>query len=437
MHAVIYYGLLLFFLLEYVRIGNFVPGVTALHLNSVLPLTVFAASVFARGPVSNQDVLKEPSTRMFILLLGLIGASVLVAAVTMYTVETFITVLGYVLIYYVIVRQATTLSRIKGLFIVLVLVHLILLALTPEMLTDPNTRHYVSSGTFLGDGNDFALSVTMAIPLALFLFGEAKALYGRILAGVALLLLVLAVVATQSRGGTLALASVGVYYWFKSPRKVVTAAGVVIALAAALTFAPPRYFERMNTIATYETDGSAQGRIQAWKAGTAMMLSNPVFGVGAGQFSGSFPQFAEGETGWKTAHSIYFLTLGELGLPGIVLLLSIIIRSLSANQRASRRLRARGEPSTSRSTKLLSCLSASMIAYGVAGAFLSATYYPHMFVLAGLMAAGRRLTHAEISEARHAVRAPTAAAPPMRAANVRPPLRSHGAALIPGHGRFF
>jgi putative inorganic carbon (hco3(-)) transporter len=435
----IYYGLLLFFVFEYVRIGNFVPGANALHLNSLLPLGVFVASVFAKSPVTNRDVLEAPNTRMFLILLGLIAGSTLVAVVTMPAVEIFITVLGYVLIYYVIVRQATTLSRIKGLFAVLILVHLMLVAMTPAMLTDPSTRHYMASGTFLGDGNDFALSATMTIPLALFLFSGATSTRGKLLASGALLLLVLAVVATQSRGGTLALGSVGLYYWFKSPRKALTAVGVVVALATALSFAPPRYFERMNTIATYETDGSAQGRLMAWKAGTEMMLSNPLFGVGAGQFSGSFVRFAEGESSWKTAHSVYFLILGELGLPGIVLLICVIARNLSANRRVSKRLRAAGEPATSASVRLLACLSASLIAYAVGGAFLSATYYPHMFVFAGLMTAGRRLAHAEQPVPRAVARTPVLAVTQKRAAAVTAPQRPRGANqhVMPGPGRFF
>ena len=58
-------------------------------------------------------------------------------------------------------------------FGVLILVHVILAALTPEMFTDPEDRHYLASGTFLGDGNDYALSVNIAIPLSLFLWSDA------------------------------------------------------------------------------------------------------------------------------------------------------------------------------------------------------------------------------------------------------------------------
>ena len=432
-----YLGLLLFFVFEYVRIGNYVPGVTALHLNSLIPLSVFTATVFGRGPVSNGDVLKEQNTMLLLLLLGLVAASVAVAAVTMNTLEVFITVLGYTLIYYVIAKQATTLSRIKGIFKVLVGVHLALIALTPQLLTSPDTRHYVASGTFLGDGNDFALSVVMVTPLVLFLLAEAKSITGKTLAAGALILLILAVISTQSRGGTIALGMVALYYWWKSPRKLVTGTGAVIALVAAIAFAPPQYFQRMNSIADYETDGSAQGRITAWRAGTRMMLSNPLMGVGAGQFIVNYTRFTPGEQRWKTAHSIYFLILGELGLPGFLLLIYVIVRNLTVNRRLSKALRARGQPATAPAVRLLACLSASMLAYAIAGAFLSATYYPHMFVFAGLMTAAQRLTLAEQS-APAKVAQPSPGITAARIHGLPASSRQRGRErLITDHGRFF
>lgn len=437
----IYAGLLFFFVLEYVRIGSFVPGVEAVHLNSLLPLMVFVGTVLGTRPVSNGEVLRESNTRLLGVFLALIVASVLVANVTMAVVETLTMVLGYVLVYFVIVRQTTDLRRIKGVFATMIGVHLIMIALTPEMITSPNQRHYVAYGTFLGDGNDFALSVDIVIPLCLFLFSDARSFRGKLFAGGSLLMLLLAVVATQSRGGTLALGAMAAYYWWKSPRKLVTSAGAVLALLVALAFAPPEYFDRMNTISEYETDGSAQGRITAWKAGTAMMLSNPVFGVGAGQFPANYTRFAPGEVRWKTAHSIYFLILGELGIPGIVLLLTIILHNLAANRRLATRIAATATEPPIRALRLLACLSASLIAFAVAGAFLSALYYPHMYVLAGLLAAGRRIAALEASPsaARALAAAPSRLAPAFspRSVAVMTRPRVDGSTAVTHHGRFF
>ena len=393
----IYYGILLFFVLEYVRPGTYIPGIEALHLNSLVPLGTVIGTMASASPVTGADFFKEANTRMFGILLALIVVSVLTAEVTIYSYNVFTMVFGYVLVYWVLSRQIWDLQRIKGMFKTLIAVHLVLAAMTPAMFTDPNTRHYIAAGTFLGDGNDYALSVNLVIPFCLFLFFDADKMFHKIIYAVCLLVLVLCVIATQSRGGSIALLVVGLYYWVKSDRKVMTGSVAAVLLVVGLAFAGPAYFERMSTISTYQSDGSAQGRIQAWQAGTRMALSNPLMGVGAGQFPANFTRFVPGggETAWKTAHSIYFLILGELGLPGLALLLWFIFGNLWRNRSVMTELNSKPSKTSSKYSQLISSLSAAVIAYAVAGAFLSAVYYPHMFVLAGLLFASRRVAALE------------------------------------------
>ena len=152
-----------------------------------------------------------------------------------------------------------------------------------------------------------------------------------------------------------------------------------------LLFAPPAYFDRMGTI-TSPTDGSAQGRIQAWSGGIGMAVNNPVFGVGAGQFG---PRWG------KTAHSSYVLLFAELGFPGLVVIIMLVFGNLHANMKVRRLFPARGPPSQSATEsehiRMQFATSAAMIGFAVAGAFLSAPYYPHLFVLTGIMLSSRAL----------------------------------------------
>lgn len=411
----IYYALLLFFVLEYVRPGSYVPALNLLRLNSLVPVAVILGTIVSKGPVSSREVLSETNSKIILGLLGLIFVSiVLTAEVTLYAYEVFKTVLGYVLVYWVITKQVTDLDRMKGLFKTLVFVHLMLAALTPQMFLDPEARHALASGTFLGDGNDYSLSVNLVIPYCLFLFFEARRVVGKLIWGGALLTLVLAVVATKSRGGTLALVCVGAYYWWKSDRKFVTGLLASLAIAAILVVAPPTYFERMNTISALETDGSAQGRLEAWEASMRMAASNPLLGVGAGQFPGNFVRFARPAGGnygrWMTAHSIYFLILGELGLPGLGLLIGFIVSNIMANRRVAREVRKLGA-GEAMEVRLLQSMSASVLAYAIAGAFLSATYYPHMFVVGGLTVAARRIARLESRAGQAAAPVPAKPAP--------------------------
>jgi probable O-glycosylation ligase (exosortase A-associated) len=400
----IYYGILLFFILDYVRPTSYVPALMVLHLNSLVPLMVAVGSFSDSGPVKNADLLAEQTTKLFIFFLGLIAFAMVWVDVTSYAYAMLIAVLGYVLIFWSIAKQTTNLERIKGIFKTLIFVHVLVAALNPQMLTEPEVRHYVASGAFLGDGNDFALSVNVVIPMALFLFFDAKKKLHRVFWGSALALMVLCVVATQSRGGTIALAAVGFYYWLKSKRKGAMAAVAAVAVVLVLIFAPSAYFDRMNTISTQE--GSAQGRIQAWGAAVEMMASNPLLGVGAGHFAVKYgAEFSHASgTPWHTAHSIYFLILGEYGLPGIILLLTLIIGNLVANKRVAEELRRTDPSEDTTQTRLLASLSASMLAFATAGAFLSAIYYPHMYVLGGLLIAGRRIARELQPSATPAVR---------------------------------
>ena len=389
----IYYFVLAFFVVEYMRPGNLYPVINVARLNTIIPLSTLFLTTF-KGAVSNGEILPDRNTVIFGTLTFLVVVSVLTARLTGNAFTAFTVVLGYVLLGWVVARQMGTIDDLKGLFKTLIFVHIGIIAIAPEIVLDGQERHFIPAGAFLGDGNDFALSIDILVPFCLFLLFDAKKLMGRIFWGVCLLLLVAAIIGTQSRGGTLGLVAVAIYFWSKTDRKLLTGAISIVGLVGVMALASPQYFARMGTMAKIEDDGSAQGRITAWKAGTYMMLSNPLLGVGAGNFPPNYTKFAPGADGvgrWKTAHSIYFLILGELGLPGLMLLIYYIFWNLGENRRLSKKVMREGLAKSSPEVRLVGAMSASLLAYAVAGAFLSAIYYPHMYVLAGMMIASRRI----------------------------------------------
>jgi len=427
----IYLGLLLFFVLEYVRPGNFIPGVNALRLNSLVPFAVVFGSFVKKSRVSNQALIREPNTKILIFWLFLIFMSVVTADVQMRALECFETAFAYTLMYVAIVKLVTDVRRLTGVFLALLVVHLIVVGLSPDMLVDPSSRsHYLAAGSFLGDGNDFALSVNIAIPLCLFLLLETKRVLFRLAYLAVLLFLVMCVIATQSRGGTIALACVGLYYWLKSDKKVLTGLVALAVVALILICAPPSYYERMNTITHNAEDGSAQGRIMAWRAAVRMAADHPLLGVGAAHFPVKFglEYLPKGEIGEMTAHSIYFLVLGELGFPGLGVLLFFFASNLIANKRVAARSSARDPVRRAMDKRLLNAMSAALIAYVSGGLFLSALYYPHMYVLAGLLTASRLLVTERDLAAEVAVPVPSVDAVSTR--GVQRPGRRPASALV-------
>jgi hypothetical protein len=96
---------------------------------------------------------------------------------------------------------------------------------------------------------------------------------------------------------------------------------------------------------------------------------------------------------WLNAHSIYFKLLGELGFPGLIVLLAFLWKNLSFNQKIRKKLmkyadgKKAGVEETSSIQAMLLTINASIIGFSVAGAFLSGIYYPHLYVIMALSAA--------------------------------------------------
>jgi probable O-glycosylation ligase (exosortase A-associated) len=266
-------------------------------------------------------------------------------------------------------------------------------------MSNDGQRHYVTAGYFLGDGNDFALSVNIAIPFCLFLMLSTESKIIRVAFAGFVFLLVMAVVGTQSRGGVLALSSIGFYYWLKGRRKLLGLIGIAIMVMVIFAVAPQAFFDRMATLTQTdeEMEGSAQARIFAWKGAINMALDHPFLGVGVGHFPVKYgAQYQPKEFGlnaipWQTAHSSYFLLLGELGFPGMIFIVTMVISNIAAGERLLKQSRGAISKDHLVERNLVIALNASMIGFAVGGAFISAAYYPHLYILAALLESGRDL----------------------------------------------
>lgn len=181
------------------------------------------------------------------------------------------------------------------------------------------------------------------------------------------------------------------FMWLRSSRKLLGLVGVAVLGVAVLIYAPPQYFDRMSSLGAAQLDGSAQGRIDAWKAGLGMVAHNPALGVGAGHFG---PRWG------KTAHSTYVLAMAELGLPGLICVLMLVVGNMRANMALRARVMAASEIKDQQEerARLLFLTTAAVIGFAVAGAFLSATYYPHLYVLTGLLIAVRLMASQGLPE---------------------------------------
>lgn len=184
-----------------------------------------------------------------------------------------------------------------------------------------------SLGSVLGDPNDLALVLMfpMAFTLATLFHPKTASWLRLALIGCALVL-TLAVIATQSRGGLLGILAVfAMFIYFKCPSKTVFFAS--FALLAPLLFVVAGISDRASGgAAEAGIDASAMGRLYAWQAAWGMALDNPLTGVGLNNFYANYYFYSPHWDGLNHAvHSTWFGILAETGFLGLIVFVGLMI----------------------------------------------------------------------------------------------------------------
>jgi len=232
-------------------------------------------------------------------------------------------------------------------------------------------RVYGPPGSQYYDNNAFAVAAIMTIPLLALWFRQCADRWLRAVLAVAIALSVLAALSSWSRGGLLALGATLLVLLVDSRRKALIAVPIALALVAALAFFPEHWFERMETISTYQTDESAQGRLDVWRKGIAFASGRPLLGAGFGGWI-----FGARPRDW---HSAYIQILAEHGFVTFTLWISLILGTLIGLTRLAWR-HPRGAE-FGRVADYAKALRASLIGYCVGGAFLGIGYWDLLYQL--------------------------------------------------------
>lgn len=370
-----YLALVSVLFIEYIRPGIYFSAFEASKIGTILPLGLLAFSFMSQTKTSHSDIWESGNARWLAFFLFLILVSLFTADVTFYAYIRITQTSGYFFLFYIICIYTDNLQKVKGILFSMVMIHILLIVLNPDIVLHPEIRNYMTAGPFLGDGNDFALSLCIVFPMCIFLLLDSTKKLQKIFFILMLLTIAFAIVGTQSRGATLGVASILFYLWWESKNKIIGIITVSILVVTMFVFAPPEYFSRMETMDHYEEDGSAMGRINAWKHATELGLENPILGVGAG----GFPALHG-----LTAHSMYFLVFAELGFPGIIYLIIFLLQILWRNNKNIQYLKKSADKEDKMYKNLFICLNAGVIGFAVSGAFLSVLYNPQSFVIGGI-----------------------------------------------------
>ncbi len=263
------------------------------------------------------------------------------------------------------------------------------------------------AGPMTGNPNDLALTLNLVLPFTVaLLFLTKRPLWRAVLIGIIALDLV-AIVLTFSRGGFLTLAlSAAIVLWRitrrAGPKYAFAAVGLLLVLAPLV---PSSYYARLATITDVEADdtNSAEQRQEDLFVAMGYIARHPVIGAGIG--NNELALNKERGTRWAAVHNAYLQVGMELGLPGLILYVAVVVGTLKAVGRVVRR--TRGDPAHRDLFWLASGLQVSLVAFAFAAMLHPAAYNFYFYYFGGLALAARamheRLAPARLQPARAAV----------------------------------
>ncbi|MCB1575392.1 MAG: O-antigen ligase family protein [Xanthomonadales bacterium] len=219
----------------------------------------------------------------------------------------------------------------------------------------------IHSWGFLSDPNDFSQAIVMSLPMLMGAWIRRRKLRNLLRVWVPCALLVYASYLSHSRGAVLGL---GVVMLFGLMRRY---GGIRAAILLGL-FGVAAIVAGFTGGRGFSSGGeSAGGRIDAWSEGMQLLRSNPLFGVGYGNFTEHFQ---------LTAHNSFVLCFSELGLIGYFFWVGLIVLVFRELTQAA----ALSAPD-SEEKRWAVLLRLSLLGFLTCAWFLSRTYQPTLYIL--------------------------------------------------------
>lgn len=250
----------------------------------------------------------------------------------------------------------------------------------------------------IGEKNRYAQIMLMLVPLALFQAWSERRRVLRLAAFGITILTSAAVILTFSRGAAvgfgLVIAIMVVLRYIKPIQLF-----LVLLLAAGLLVAVPSYAERLtslqaitdavtgNTSGTV-ADNSILSRATENIAALNVFADHPLIGVGPGQFSTYYRQYADqvgllSKAADREAHNLYLGTAAETGILGLGCFLMVLFVTLWELARARRRWIGRRDDLANMAT----AFSLSVVTYMTTGIFLHLSYERYFWLVMALAGA--------------------------------------------------
>jgi probable O-glycosylation ligase (exosortase A-associated) len=264
-------------------------------------------------------------------------------------------------------------------------------------------RFFVDNNTGLYEGSIISCVAIAIIPLILWLarHGTIFPSDRRVWTFAVALVFACALipVGTQARTGLVCLAILGMLYLRTAKHRLLIVGLMGVAVMVAVPFLPQSYTERMSTIENSRSDQSASTRLAVWKWTLEYVRDHP-FGGGFEVYLGNTLRFetVQAETSGSTTvfktqtiqdgkrafHSSYFEMLGEQGVPGFLLWLTIQLLGVVQMELLRRRWCKRTGPDEQWQAPLATSLQLAHVIYMIGSLFVGIAFQPFILMLIGV-----------------------------------------------------
>lgn len=258
-------------------------------------------------------------------------------------------------------------------------------------------RFYIPDSLFYANANELALALTLAVTYFSYVFWDRN-VFKRAAAVAGILIAILYILKTGSRGCTLALLVLFGVIVVLSKRKALVLALAVPTFLVALLLAPPASLRRIvmftfmsKTIGAKDGEdlsalGSQIQREELFKRSVRMTLTHPLLGVGPNMFavadSGAMAKNGEWAP-WLGTHNSYTQVSSECGIPALICYLAVLVISTRIAFRLYRRTRDGTDPQLRHIAALAFTTFCGLVVYAVGTTFFHMAYTGGLAILGG------------------------------------------------------
>ncbi|UZP69210.1 O-antigen ligase family protein [Desulfovibrio mangrovi] len=238
------------------------------------------------------------------------------------------------------------------------------------------------TGGWISDSNDWALAVSMAVPLfyASCFHPRVKSKLLRVFMGCTLMAALLIITITSSRGGFLATGAAFCALMVTESKRMRAVAGMGVILLVVIAYMPDSYVGQIRSI--FEIGDTASEvwhgdrefekytggeRVYFWRVALEIMREHPLTGIGWGNF---IEQFAlrEGLEKGVVAHSTWFQIAAEAGAVALFAYVGMIVTAIISLLRSLKKAREQNDAVLATHVR---ALGAGIVAFVVGGSFIS------------------------------------------------------------------